>query len=240
MSFCIKCGSQVGDNEKFCGNCGQPVEGIVSKKTISINGKKAFADYFKHPVSTIKTLSGTLDVKSTAIILSVVLLLSAYIPFKPVKSMASVLTSTLSLFGSEVSNSIDTKVNLLYFTFLLLTIIFFVIGILVILIYANIRGRKESFISSLNLFVLCSIPAVLAMLLSALIFGVNSFSIVLMAFGLSLSGILLYSQFRENLKLSELDSFIALVLVNVITLSATSYIAYIIIKAQLSSLEKLL
>jgi uncharacterized membrane protein YvbJ len=44
MSFCVKCGSKLGDNEMFCGNCGQPVEGSPSKAAVSLNGKKAFAD----------------------------------------------------------------------------------------------------------------------------------------------------------------------------------------------------
>jgi hypothetical protein len=240
MSFCVKCGSKLGDNEMFCGNCGQPVEGSPSKAAVSLNGKKAFADYFKYPVSTIKNLSNSLDVKSTIIIFAILVLLTAYIPFKPIKSAASALTSGLAMFGSDIGDTIKSKINGLYFTFLFLAIIFFITGTLFILVYGAIRSKKESFISSLNLFVLCSIPAVLTMVLSALIFGANSFSMVLMIFGLALSGILLYSQFKETLTLSDLDSFIAFVLVNVISYSVTFYIAYSIIKAQLAALEKML
>lgn len=240
MSFCVKCGSQLKDNEMFCGSCGSPVEGGVSKEAISLDGKKAFADYFKHPVSTIKNLSNSLDVKSTIIIFTLVVLLGAYIPFKPIKSIFSALTSMVSLFGKDASSAIKTKINLLYFTFLFLTIIFFVMGTLFILIYSNIRGRKESFVSSLNIFVLCSIPAILALILSVLLFGASSLSTALIIFGLALSGTLLYSQFKETLNLSDLDSFIAFVLVNAITYGGTFYIAYTIIKAQLSSIDKLL
>lgn len=240
MSFCVKCGSQIGDNEMFCGNCGEPVEVIPSKATISLNGKKAFVDYFKHPVSTIKNLSDSLDIKSTIIIFAVLIFLTAYIPFKPVKSAFSALTSGLAMLGSDIGNTVKSKVNTLYFTFLLLAIIFFITGTLFILAYGAIRSKKASFISSLNIFILCSIPAVLAMVLSALIFGASNFSMVLIIFGLVLSGILLYSQFKETLTLSDLDSFIAFVLVNVISYGVTLYVAYSIIKAQLSALNNIL
>lgn len=239
MSFCVKCGSQIGDNEMFCGNCGEPVEANPSKTPISLDSKKAFVDYFKYPVSTIKNLSDSLDVKSTIIIFAVLVLLTAYIPFKPIKSAVSALTSGLAMLGSDIGNTVKSKVNSLYFTFLLLAMIFFITGTLFILVYGAIRSKKESFLSSLNLFVLCSIPAVLAMVLSSLIFGANSFSMVLIIFGLVLSGILLYSQFKETLTLSDWDSFIAFVLVNVISYGVTFYVAYSIIKAQLAALNNI-
>lgn len=236
MKFCQNCGSQLQGGEAFCGNCGKPVEGGEVKVKSSINITKAFVDYIKCPVTTNKNLVYTLDAKLTFIIFAIIALLTAYIPFKPIKSAISMFSTNLMSLG-YMGKEIKSKINSLYFTFLLFAIIFFVIGTMAVLIYSAIRGRRESFIRMLNIVVLSSIPAVFAIVLSAIILGLNSISIILITFGFALSGILLYSQFREVLTLSELDSFIALVIVNALSYSITFYIAFSTLKSKMEAFE---
>lgn len=236
MSFCSKCGTPLDGGEMFCGNCGQPIEGSAPKAN-SIDVKKSFINYFKHPVSTIKNLVYSLDLKFTAIICTIVVLLTAYIPFKPIKSLASIVTSGMNIVSGGSGSVIQSKINSLYFTFLAFAILFYVLGAALVLVYASIRGKKESFMRTLNLFVLCSIPAVLALALSALIFGLNSFSVILTIFGFALSGILLYSQFKEVLSLTDMDSFIAFVVVNALSYGITFYLVYSSIKTKLDVLN---
>ena len=37
MAFCSKCGAQLNDGDKACGNCGEPVQGAASKASTGSN-----------------------------------------------------------------------------------------------------------------------------------------------------------------------------------------------------------
>lgn len=235
MKFCNKCGKEIEKDERFCGNCGNNFSSTFSNKTVSIN----VVDYFKDPVITIKNLVYSLDLKFTAIIFLVISLLIAYVPYKPINKIASRLISGVGMFEAAYASEIKSAIKSIYFTFLILSIVFFITGGLAILIYSHIRSSKETFMKTLNIYILSSIPAVLTILLSSLILGINTLSIMIIILGFTVSTILLYSQLRKVLLLSEIEAFISLVLVNLLSYSITFYIAFIIIKDKLEAFESM-
>lgn len=236
MKFCNNCGKKIENNEMFCGNCGKEVSSSANIRYYSKKVSIRFVDYFKDPIMTVEKLVNSLNFMLTGIICLVMSMLIAYVPYKPIKKITSVFSLGFGMFDGEYAREIKSKVLSLYFTFLILSIIFFTIGALVILIYGNIRGRKEDFIGTSNIFLLSSIPAVLSILLSSLILGINTLSIMIIILGFTLSTILLYSQLRKVLLLSEIEAFISLVLIDLFTYSITFYIGFIIIKDKLEAL----
>ena len=60
--FCAKCGSQLNENERFCGRCGEPVEAVIPEQQSA--GSVQTPEYTAVPTAGAE-VSGTKDKKKS-------------------------------------------------------------------------------------------------------------------------------------------------------------------------------
>lgn len=239
MKFCVGCGHQLEDEDIYCGNCGQLVQiNSADSKT------KLFMNLLKHPVITLRELIYSLDNIKTIIISAILILISAFAPFRLIKVTFSKVIASMGAFSSflsgaenkALSQEMNSKVNSIFFAILLCVILYFVLNTAIVFAYTNIRRKKEAFIRIVKTIVLSSVPFSVAFLLGSVIFGFNALSLILIIFGASLSILILFQQLKDVFHLSDLDSFIALVASKVLSYGITTYILFSVLKNKMGSL----
>lgn len=109
MSFCPKCGSNIGNNVTFCPNCGYKVNSTkTTSNEVNINSdvltvKNIFINTFKSPFNEVKNTDFKLSFASSFIIILVLGILSGLALVWPAKIL-------LSLFDSSTYSSVSNDV----------------------------------------------------------------------------------------------------------------------------------
>lgn len=230
MSFCKKCGQEIGSGDPFCGNCGAPVEeGSNSNNSNNLNEVKAnnnnnFNIYaneilevskgmLKKPVSTINNCDKKLEKESCGILVLVLSVLfgllnvwNMIISTNTVDSLFSDSSSSIFGFGgvSEFIGGSESNVQVFF-----IAIFLFIIG-LIVLAGSNYLIGKQIFKSSVTPLTIlkvtsCSaIPFIVGLFLNIIL----SYISVALGFMVLFTGVIvaLISLFRgitEALSISE-------------------------------------
>ena len=229
MSFCKKCGQEIGSNEQFCGNCGTGVvEGsnvnnnANEVKSISNSNFNIYIDeilqvakgMLRKPVSTIVSCGDKLKKESTGILILGLAILFGVLNMWTVKKIASDVEKLFSeslgsvfglggMFGESITGSMS------YSKIFMQSLLIFIIAI-IILFGLNYLIGKHIFKSSVkpltivNIVSCSAIPFIVALFIRIILSYISStLAFAVLFIGVIVTLISLFRGITEALNLSE-------------------------------------